>query len=79
MAVTQTVSLRRKGMNNQNQNRCPRCGEGRLRAWQELTNDEREVARRLPGAADYPAGEREAMHRWCTRCWFETKNPPLDA
>ncbi|HEV7797822.1 MAG TPA: hypothetical protein VGO73_06690 [Pyrinomonadaceae bacterium] len=51
--------------------RCPRCGEEKLRSWAELSDDEREVVRRLPGSADYEASEREAMHRWCTRCWYE--------
>ncbi|HEY9285506.1 MAG TPA: hypothetical protein VIP46_18790, partial [Pyrinomonadaceae bacterium] len=32
-------------------NRCPRCSSARLRAWGELTDDEREVVRRLPAAA----------------------------
>ena len=50
---------------------CPRCGVGRLRGWRELTEEEREVAKRLPASADYTANEREATHRWCTQCWFE--------
>ena len=66
-------------MNNQKDTKCPRCGEGRLRAWAELTDDEREVARRLPGAADYPAAERETIHRWCTRCWYETRSGPVES
>ena len=41
-------------------------------------DEEREVARRLPGAADYPAAERETTHRWCTRCWYEIQSGPLD-
>jgi hypothetical protein len=54
-------------------NRCPRCGEGRLRSWQELDDEEREVVRRLPASADYTPDERRARHRWCTRCWHEEK------
>jgi len=50
---------------------CPRCGVSRLRGWQELTEEEREVAKRLPASDDYTAKEREARHRWCTRCWHE--------
>ena len=65
-------------MPDSNQNRCPRCAEGRLRAWSELNTDEREVVRRLPAAAEYRAEEREATHRWCTRCWYETEAEPLD-
>jgi len=52
---------------------CPRCYEGTLRLWDELSDDEREVVRRLPASADYTADEREQMHRWCTRCWFESR------
>jgi hypothetical protein len=49
-------------------NRCPRC-EGRLRSWSELNDEDREMAKRLPSA--YSLAERQARHRWCTRCWFE--------
>lgn len=51
-------------------NRCPRC-DGRLQTWAELSDEEREMIKRLPGSADYSPGERQARHRWCTRCWFE--------
>ena len=50
---------------------CPRCHAARLRAWGELTADEREVVRRLPSAPDAPHAERAARRRWCTRCWHE--------
>jgi hypothetical protein len=52
--------------------RCPKCGEERLRTWDELSDEEREVVRRLPGSADYKISERQAMHQWCTRCWYES-------
>jgi hypothetical protein len=51
-------------------NRCPRC-EARLRSWDELGDEEREMIKRLPGSAAYSLDERKARHRWCTRCWFE--------
>lgn len=51
---------------------CPRCDTERLRAWGELTDEEREVVRRLPASADYSFDERKARHRWCSRCWYET-------
>lgn len=53
-------------------NNCPRCGAGRLRAWKELNDDEREVVRRLPASADYSLEQRQATHLWCPRCWHET-------
>lgn len=55
-----------------NDNRCTRCGEGRIKSWAELSDEEREVVKRLPGAADYDATELETMPQWCTRCWYES-------
>jgi hypothetical protein len=58
-------------VNSMLRDKCPRCDNARLRAWSELNDEEREVVRRLPASADYTFAEREARHRWCTRCWFE--------
>jgi hypothetical protein len=67
-------------MNDQSKTKCPRCGEGRLRGWEELNAEERMVAERLPEAVDYTPGERRAMHRWCTNCWYENaESAPCDA
>jgi hypothetical protein len=64
----------------QGEGRCPRCGEGALKAWYELSEEEREVVRRLPGSADFRPDERAARHRWCTRCWHEERmGTPRDA
>jgi hypothetical protein len=52
--------------------RCPRCGEGRLLSWAELDEEQREVVRRLSASAEYTQTERETLHRWCVRCWFES-------
>jgi len=52
-------------------NECPRCGERQMRSWSELSEDEREVVKRLPASADYSLEERQTRHRWCTRCWYE--------
>jgi len=57
-------------MTNSN-SKCPRCGEGRLLSWRVLSDEEREVVRRLPASADYSLDERKVTHRWCTRCWYE--------
>ncbi len=56
---------------SQGEGRCPRCGEGALRAWYELSEEEREVVKRLPASADFTLEERTARHRWCVRCWHE--------
>ena len=52
--------------------RCARCGARPLRSWQELSEEEREVVKRLSASADYTLEERTARHRWCPRCWHET-------
>ena len=51
---------------------CPRCDTGRLKPWDELTDDEREVVRRLENPTEALFAERRATHRWCTRCWYES-------
>lgn len=51
--------------------RCSRCGEGRMRSWEELTEEERQVTQRLPANRDYSREERRERRRWCTRCWHE--------
>ena len=67
-------------MTDATDDRCPRCSAARLRAWAELTDDEREVVRRLPASAGAPLDERAARRRWCTRCWHEeTGGAPRDA
>ena len=60
--------------------RCPRCLEGRLISWDELSDEDREVVRRLPESPAYSMDERKAMHRWCTNCWYEeTESTSTDA
>jgi len=54
-------------------NQCPRCGTGRMRAWNELSDEEREVVRRLPASADYSPEVRQSTNRWCPRCWYEER------
>lgn len=64
----------------QGEGHCPRCGQGPLKALYELSEDEREVVRRLPASADLPLEERAARRRWCTRCWHEeTADGPRNA
>ena len=53
--------------------KCKRCDYGTLRPWDELDDEQKEVAERLPASADYALEERKAHHRWCTRCWYEDK------
>lgn len=51
--------------------KCARCGVGRLKSWGELSDEEREVVKRLPASADYSLDERAQRHRWCPNCWHE--------
>lgn len=51
---------------------CPRCGANRLRSWHELSEEEREVVRRLYGVDANE--ERGRRLRWCVRCWHEETN-----
>ena len=55
----------------QGEGRCPRCDEGPLKAWYELSAEEREVVARLPASAEVALAERAARGHWCTRCWHE--------
>ena len=67
-------------MKNQNEDKCPQCGEGRLRKWYELRAEDHEVVHRLPGSGDYAFRERVTRHRWCSICWHEaTEHGPRDA
>ncbi|MCA1636419.1 MAG: hypothetical protein LC802_22695 [Acidobacteria bacterium] len=55
---------------------CPRCAEGTLKAFYELSEEEREVVKRLPASADYLLDARTKRRRWCTRCWHEEDSAP---
>jgi len=55
------------------QDSCPRCEKRGLKRWDALNDEEREVVKRLPGSAELSLSERQASHRWCTRCWWEEK------
>lgn len=66
-------------MNDRLNIKCPRCGEGQLKTWSELGDEEREVVLRLPGSAEYAAAERQSSHRWCVRCWHESTDEAAEA
>jgi hypothetical protein len=50
---------------------CLRCDKPSPKTWAELSDEEREVVKRLPASRDYSLEERKASRRWCTRCWHE--------
>ncbi len=49
---------------------CPRCGVVKMKNWDELTEEQQMLARKLPLSAEYPHSARK-KHLFCTRCWFE--------
>lgn len=57
---------------------CPRCGAGKLKAWQELSEDEQEVVKRLPQSRGYSREDRQCI-RWCPRCWYKVKDTETHA
>jgi len=59
--------------------KCPKCYEGVLLSWHELSEEGQEVVKRLPASADYEAAEREALHQWCNCCWFESLDSETQA
>lgn len=61
------------------ENLCPRCHEGRLKNWPELSEEEREIAKRSEPARTLDPKEYRANYRWCTRCWFATHEASADA
>jgi len=61
------------------EDKCPQCDKQPLRGWDELSDEEQEVVRRLPGSADYPLALRRARHRWCSNCWFEARDDQVRA
>ncbi|MCC6330259.1 MAG: hypothetical protein IT174_17255 [Acidobacteria bacterium] len=55
-------------------NRCRNCGGTRISGWNELSDEQKMLAERLPASAEYTLAERK-KHRFCTRCWFEETLP----
>jgi hypothetical protein len=50
-----------------------------MKTWEQLNEQEREVVKRLPRAAEYNEEERCSTHMWCTRCWYESTGRAQDA
>jgi hypothetical protein len=49
---------------------CPRCHSARLKTWDELDDEQKFLAERLPLSAEFSIEQRK-KHRFCERCWFE--------
>jgi len=54
----------------ENNGRCPRCNAARLKTWDELNDEEKFLAKKLPSSAEFSPKERKT-HLFCPRCWFE--------
>jgi len=57
-------------MNDLKRESCPRCGNQKLKSWNELTDDEKILVEKLPLSADYKIEERR-RNLWCARCRHE--------
>jgi len=49
---------------------CPRCDAHKMKAWAELSDEQKMLVERLPLSAEFTLSQRK-KHRFCTRCWFE--------
>ncbi len=54
-----------------NQKMCPRCHFPQMKLWEELTDEEKFLAERLPMSTEFSIEERK-QHLFCPRCWLET-------
>ena len=50
---------------------CKKCHYAKMKAWEELSDEEQFLASRLPLSAEFSLDERK-KHRFCTRCWYES-------
>ncbi|MDQ4122449.1 MAG: hypothetical protein M3209_13505 [Acidobacteriota bacterium] len=57
-------------MQNFKENVCPRCGNQKLKGWNELTEDEKILVEKLSLSAELRIDARRG-NRWCARCWYE--------
>jgi len=52
------------------ENMCPQCHFPKLKKWNDLTDEEKFLAERLPLSATFTKQERKT-HLFCPRCWNE--------
>lgn len=53
-----------------NRKMCQKCHFPQMKLWEELTDEEKFLAERLPMSAAFTRRERE-KHLYCPRCWQE--------
>jgi len=56
---------------------CPRCQQAKMKRLENLTNEEKFLAERLPMSATYARRERET-HLFCPRCWHEEAEKTIE-
>lgn len=49
---------------------CPRCHSPKMKSWEELGEEEKMLAEKLPASAEFTLKQRK-KHRFCVQCWFE--------
>ncbi|MEZ5425854.1 MAG: hypothetical protein R2747_06290 [Pyrinomonadaceae bacterium] len=49
---------------------CPKCGWQKLKTWNELTEEQKMLAKKLPLNVKFSPFQRR-KHIFCSRCWFE--------
>lgn len=57
-------------MNQTNEKICLRCYSPKMKNWDELNDEERMLAEKLPVSAEFTPKERK-KHRFCVKCWYE--------
>jgi len=56
---------------------CPCCHFPQMKLWEELTDEEKFLALRLPLSATFTKRERET-HLFCPRCWHEEAEKTIE-
>lgn len=49
---------------------CPQCRAAALKKWEELSDEEKMLAERLPASAHLSLEQRRRNY-FCPRCWYE--------
>jgi hypothetical protein len=52
------------------ENSCPRCGNYKMKSWDELSAEQKMLVERLPASAEVSLEQRK-KHRFCERCFYE--------
>ena len=68
---------RKKKMKGFDEKICPRCHHVEMKTWNELTDEEKILAERLPMSATFTRRERET-HLFCPRCWHEKAEKTIE-